>query len=214
MVPPRFRPALAQAPLTQGFDLGARAARTDRGRTRGWWPASALLVRDPREATAADHRAASARSAVAEPWTPQRDLLASDGDATRFRRRGRERRPRAVCASATTSRAGGPIPAPSSRRPTASATARPATSAPRPSRTSSATTPARSTIGDAIPLPAAGGIEPEDIEAARRDAPRGVSHPGARRHRRPTTPQPPSAVPTCSVRRQPSAGPAAGTRCS
>ena len=48
--------------------------------------------------------------------------------------------------------------------------------------------------------------------AARRAA--GLPHAGARRHRRPTTPRPPSAAPTCSARPPRSAGPAAGTPCS
>ena len=41
-IPARFRPALASAPLTQGFDLASELAC--RSRRRGWWPASSLLA--------------------------------------------------------------------------------------------------------------------------------------------------------------------------
>ena len=121
-------------------------------------------------------------SARTTTGSPRRDLLASAERATRLRRRDRERRRARACASATTIHGRRPgSTAPRSRRPIASATAPPAMSAPRPSRTSSAT---RNGVfaRHAIRCAAAGGIDPEDIEAARRDAPAGLPHAGARRH--------------------------------
>ena len=86
-IPPRFRPALGSAPLTQGFDLAAEldiplpnAEQDD----SGWLPASALLVRNPYDALPQVTELTGKLGEVAGAWTPRRDLLGSSGDATDF----------------------------------------------------------------------------------------------------------------------------------
>ena len=83
-VPPplRYRPSLRQSPLTHGFDfepLLAVAPNVD----EGWWSAAAFRALDARQA--------GPRIALLgkldthqEHWFPQRDLLASDDEATDF----------------------------------------------------------------------------------------------------------------------------------
>ncbi|HEY2926805.1 putative baseplate assembly protein, partial [Piscinibacter sp.] len=82
-IPVRFRPALANAPLTQGFDLATelRVAPTP---DEGWWSATALIARDPHDALPRVSELKGQLGSVASAWTPRRDLLASDGDATDF----------------------------------------------------------------------------------------------------------------------------------
>ena len=105
-----------------------------------------------------------------EPWTPQLDLLGSDGDAARVRRRGRARRRRRCCASATASTAAGPstgtafdgdLPRRQRRRRQRRRAARSPTSSRRDGVV----------LGVTNPLPAGGGIDPEPADAIRRDAP-------------------------------------------
>jgi hypothetical protein len=85
-IPVRFRPALANAPLTQGFDLERelRIAPTQPTQDEGWWPASALIVRDPHDALPLVTDLQSELNTVIDHWSVRRDLLASDGDATDF----------------------------------------------------------------------------------------------------------------------------------
>ena len=181
-MPPRFRPALAQAPLTQGFDLGALLAVPIERRQAVVAGQRAARPR-PARRHAAHRRARPATLGIAASrWTPQRDLLASARRRARFRRRDRGRRPRAAALRRRRARPAARPRTPRSPRPIASATAPPAMSAPRRSPTSSAPSAACSTAVR-NPMPAAGGVDPEDIEAARRDAPAGVPHPGARGHR-------------------------------
>ena len=167
----RFRPALASAPLTQGFDLAARSARC-RSREDEALVAGERVARSrSARRLAADHRA-EGRARVRRRPTGPRAATCSPATATpptsSWRRRTTASR---CCVSATTCTASGPIDGHRVHaRPTASATALPAMSAPRRSPTSSATSRACSTRCT-NPMPAAGGIDPEDIEAARRDAP-------------------------------------------
>ena len=86
-IPSRFRPALSRAPLTQGFDLAAEIAiplpQNDQEDT-GWWSANALLARDPHEALPRVTNLIGTLGTATRSWTPRRDLLASDGDAADF----------------------------------------------------------------------------------------------------------------------------------
>src|SRR5262249_2151186 len=76
-IPARFRPALANAPLTQGFDLEKELSIASL-QDEGWRPASALLIRDPHDALPRITELKSELESVPTFWTPQRDLLASD----------------------------------------------------------------------------------------------------------------------------------------
>jgi len=165
-IPPRFRPALSSAPLTQGFDLAAELAipLPSNDQDEGWRPASALLVRDPHDALP---RTTELKSDL--DWSLRRDLFASDGDATdfvvetendgiallRFGDDVHGRRPDPGTAFTATYRVGNGT----------SGNVGAASIAHIVSNVSG--------VFDAItnPMPAAGGIDPEDIEAARRDAP-------------------------------------------
>jgi hypothetical protein len=168
MVPPRFRPALAQAPLTFGFDLAALLG-VPIGEDTAWWPASSLVAIDPRAATARIASLTGTLGAVIEHWTVRQDLLASAHDAAdftveveddgrarlRFGEDERGKRPAPGTDFVAAYRVGNGI--------------------------------AGNVGGEAIahlvtvasgtfqavrnPLPAAGGVDPEGIEAARRDAP-------------------------------------------
>ena len=166
-IPVRFRPALKRAPLAHGFDLQKDLA-VPRSNEDGWWPASALLARDPREALPLITRLEGTLGSVTTLWTPRRDLLASDGDATdfvveadddgrvmlRFGDDDHGRRPNRDTTFIATYRIGN----------------------------GSAGNVGADTIAHIVsatgafenvtnPMPAAGGIDAEDLEAARRDAP-------------------------------------------
>ncbi len=170
-VPPRFRPVLAQAPLAHGFDLAALLA-VPIGDDQAWWPASSLLAIDPRTATpriASLTGTADLPGALPEPWTPQRDLLASAADATdfvveidddanarlRFGDDVQGQRPDIGTRFAATYRVGN---GPAGNVGTEAI-----------AHIVSATSGVFTKVFN--PMPAAGGVSPEDIEAARRDAP-------------------------------------------
>ncbi len=72
MIPPRFRPQLGEAPVTQ-------AGSFDR-----MHPVSNALVQDPAEALPAVQLESTDLVGDAAPWNPQRDLLNSDGAANEF----------------------------------------------------------------------------------------------------------------------------------
>jgi hypothetical protein len=168
VVPPRYRPALAQSPLTHGFDLAALLA-VPMADDEAWWPASSLMAIAPREATPRIVSLTGTLVAVAEPWTPRRDLLESANDAAdvvveieddgtarlRFGDDANGRRPDPGTSFAVTYRVGngavGNVGA---------------------DAITHIVTPLIGTF-DAVrnPMPAAGGVEPEDIESVRRDAP-------------------------------------------
>jgi predicted phage baseplate assembly protein len=167
-IPARFRPALESAPLTQGFDL-ASELRVALTQDEGWRPASALLVRDPHDALPLVTELRGEIESVASNWTARRDLLASDGDATdfvvetendgiallRFGDDVHGRRPDPGTAFTATYRVGNG----SSGNVGADTIAHIVSNV--------------SGVFDAVtnPMPALGGIDPEDVDAARRDAP-------------------------------------------
>lgn len=168
MVPPRFRPALAAAPLAHGFaiaDLLAVPVEPD----TAFWPASSLLAIDPRTATPRIARLTGILGTVQDDWFVQRDLLASQSGSTdfvaeiedggrarlRFGNDERGKRPDPGTSFAITYRVGNG---------TAGNVGSEAIS-------HVASTAAGFVTSVRNPMPAAGGVEPEDIEAVRRDAP-------------------------------------------
>jgi hypothetical protein len=166
-IPVRFRPALDSAPLTHGFDLAKDLAvplAAD-----DWWSATSLIARSPQDALPDIADLTGQLGAVTTHWTPLRDLLASDGDATDFvvetENDGRAllrfgddehgRRPDAGTSFTVTYRVGNGVQG-----------------------NVGADSIAHLVINVAgvftsvtNPLPAAGGVDPEAIDAARRDAP-------------------------------------------
>lgn len=167
-IPIRFQPALKQFPVTQGFDLAADL-RLPMSQVEDWFPASALVVRDPHHALPQIADLQGDLNGVISHWTPQHDLLASDNDATdfvvetendglallRFGDGMHGRRPKENTEFTAAYRVGngavGNVGA----------------------GTIFHIVSKVSGVFEAVtnPLPAAGGIDPEDIEAARRDAP-------------------------------------------
>ena len=167
-LPPRFRPVLAQAPLTHGFDLAALLA-VPVASDGAWWPASSLTVIDPRAASPRIAKLTGKLLAISEDWTAQRDLLASAADAAdftvevgddararlRFGDDASGKRPDVATAFKATYRVGNGV----SGNVGAEGLAHLVSSA--------------NGTYDAVrnPLAASGGVDAEDIEAARRDAP-------------------------------------------
>jgi uncharacterized phage protein gp47/JayE len=167
-VPVRFRPALENVPLARSFDL-ANELRVAPGEDQDWWPATALIHRDPHRALPALTRLEGQLGTVTSVWTARRDLLASDGGAAdvvvetendglarlRFGDDVHGRRPDTGTAFTVTYRTGngteGNVGA---------------------DAIAHLVSPVAG-VFEAVtnPMPAAGGIDPEDLEAARRDAP-------------------------------------------
>ncbi len=168
VVPPRFRPSLDNLPLSHGFDLTQLLA-VPISADEAWWPASSLLAIDPRGATPLVARLAGTLGPVTELWTPRRDLLASADDATDFvveiESSGRARlrfgdddhgkRPDSGTSFVATYRCGNGIAGNVGAEAIAHIV----------SVANGVFTLVRN------PLAAAGGVEPEDIEVVRRDAP-------------------------------------------
>jgi len=166
-IPVRFRPALNKAPVSRGFNLEADLA-VPLTSDEGWWSASALIAREPHDALPLISELQGELGLVTTRWTPRRDLLASDGDAAdfvvetendgravlRFGDDDHGRRPNPGTEFTVMYRIGSG----------ASANVGADTIAHIVSSTGVFTKVAN-------PMPAAGGIDPEDIEAARRDAP-------------------------------------------
>lgn len=179
-VPLRYRPTLAEAPLTHGFDLAALLEPLPGDpRGRAFWPARLLLPLPAREAVP---RLALSElpGGVRDAWQPQPDLLASRAADTHFvvetehDRRARlrfgddahGRRPEAGTVFEARYRIGnggaGNVGAESIAHLVLDPALYAAPDVP----------PDASQIDGVVhPLPAAGGVEPEDVEAARRDAP-------------------------------------------
>jgi len=168
VVPPRYRPALSAEPLTHGFDI-ADLLTLPIVAEDAWWPASTLLSIDPRSATPRIASLKSTLGAVTDFWTPRRDLMASAADATDFvveiENNGRARirfgddergkRPDPDTVFVATYRIGNGV----AGNVGAEAIAH-------------IVSTANGMFTDLYnPMPAAGGVAPEDIEAARRDAP-------------------------------------------
>jgi hypothetical protein len=78
-VPARFRPALANSPLTQSFDLGA-LLDAPVGKDTPWWAASAFALLSPRDATPAIVDLTGQVAGTTEHWLPRRDLIDSAGN--------------------------------------------------------------------------------------------------------------------------------------
>jgi hypothetical protein len=168
MVPPRFRPALSQAPLTFGFDLAALLA-VPIGADTPWWPASSLLAIGPREATPRILSLTGTLGSVIEAWTPRPDLLASADDATDFAVEI-EDDGRAQLRFGDDSRGKRPDPGTSfvaAYRIGNGALGN--VGAEAIAHIVSTTSGTFNLVSN--PMPAAGGVEPEEIEAVRRDAP-------------------------------------------
>jgi hypothetical protein len=166
-IPVRFRPSLKETPLSRGFDLAADLA-VPLSDDEGWWSASALIKREAYTALPLITRLAGQLGTVTDAWTPRGDLLGSDGAATdvvvetendgrvllRFGDDDHGRRPNPGTAFTATYRVGNG----------SSGNVGADTIAHIVSDTGVFTSVTN-------PMPAAGGIDPEDIEAARRDAP-------------------------------------------
>jgi len=166
MVPPRYRPALAEAPLAHGFDIDTLLPIAA---DRPFWPASSLLQIDPRAATPRISELTGTLGENSDDWTVRRDLMSSQAGATdfvaeiedggrarlRFGNDERGKRPDPGTAFTATYRVGnGAI-----GNVGAEAIAHVASAA------------AGFVSHVRNPLPAAGGVDPEDIEIVRRDAP-------------------------------------------
>lgn len=179
-VPLRYRPALAESPLTHGFDLAALLNPLPADAAgHPFWPARLLLPLPAREAVP---RIALTvvPGGVRDEWQPQHDLLASraadmhfvvetEHDRRAFLRFGDDahgRRPNANTAFQARYRVGngsaGNVGAQSIAHLVLDASLYAAPEVP----------PDPSQIAGVVnPLPAAGGVDPENVEAARRDAP-------------------------------------------
>ncbi|MFO1161121.1 MAG: putative baseplate assembly protein [Reyranellaceae bacterium] len=168
VVPPRFRPSLDDLPLSHGFDLATLLA-VPISADGAWWPASSLLAIDPRSATPLIGRLAGTLGPVTELWTPRRDLLSSADDATdfvveiensgcarlRFGDDDHGKRPDPGTSFVATYRCGNGLAGNVGSEAIAHIV----------SVTNGVFTVVRN------PLAAAGGIEPEDMDVVRRDAP-------------------------------------------
>ena len=162
--PLRYRPAVRESPLTHGFDLDALLTTSQ----SVWWSAAALTALDARDA-GPRITLHSRLDAQEDHWNPQRDLLGSSGSATdftvevqddgvarlRFGDDTHGRRPKERTTFDATYRAGNG----SVGNVGAGAIAH------------LVMTPAIELVAVDNPLPAFGGTDPEDVEAARRDAP-------------------------------------------
>ena len=166
-VPLRFRPALQNTPLTHGFDL-AELLSVPIAEDEPWWPASSLLSIAAATATPRITMTGTFGSIV-DSWLARRDVLASTASDTHFvveiEDSGRARlrfgddtngkRPDPGTHFVTTYRVGNGVSGNVGAEAIASVV--------------SASAGVFQTIRN--PLPAAGGVEPEDIEVVRRDAP-------------------------------------------
>ena len=85
-LPLRYRPQLAAAPLTWGFDLAAMLAARSTGSPASppLWPASGLLALPARAAGPRITLAGTSAAGVASTWRPQPDLLASNNSDPHF----------------------------------------------------------------------------------------------------------------------------------
>ena len=168
-IPVRYQPLLANAPLTQGYDLAHDMAFLP-GDEEHWWSASAILLRDPQEALPSGCELHDAQWPITPPWKPRRDLLASSATDTHFvvetendgvarLRFGDDamhgKRPNANTRFTASYRVGNGA----------------AGNVGADTIAHIVTTNSGVFLSITNPMPAAGGIDPEDVEAARRDAP-------------------------------------------
>jgi hypothetical protein len=166
-LPLRYRPLLEHAPLTHDFDLDVLLAVGLPG-SDDWSTAGALRRLDPRQARPRIALAGDLHGQI-DGWTVQKDLLGSgpsirdftvevqnDGRARlRFGDGRFGRRPEKDTSFSATYRVGNGVAGNVGARAIAHLV----------------TTPALAIAEIFNPIPAFGGIDPEDIEAARRDAP-------------------------------------------
>jgi hypothetical protein len=167
-VPLRYQPTLRDLPLTHGFRL-AELLVPPAGAPQDFWSAAALRALDPRDAMPQVLKLSGEFNGQADDWSVRRDLLGSDGSARdyvveiqddgrarlRFGDDRHGRRPEPLTAFTATYRIGngtsGNVGGESIRHVLLGGSA---------------------PIGAVSnPLPAFGGIDAEDIEAARRNAP-------------------------------------------
>jgi hypothetical protein len=182
-VPVRYRPQLAQGPLTWGFDLAALTAALPSPEPAAppMWPASQLLDLPVRAAMPRITLASTSPAGVAATWLPQADLLASaagdphfvvetehDRSSTlRFGDDQAGQRPNPGTAFGADYRIGNGAAGNVGAGALVHLVLDGALYADAPGSLPDAS----SFIAIANPLPAAGGVEPEDVDAARRDAP-------------------------------------------
>ncbi|MGY1409190.1 putative baseplate assembly protein [Luteimonas sp. A611] len=180
-VPVRYRPWLAQLPVTQGFELAGLLATPPGSEQAPFWPASQLLALDARHALAQIVLREEDEEAQSPPWTARHDLLGSDATAPHFvveaEHDGRTRlrfgddrhgeRPNAGTRFHAHYRIGNGVAGNIGAEALAHLVFDPALYADDPS----ALPDPASIVGIGNPMPAAGGTAPEDVEAARRDAP-------------------------------------------
>jgi hypothetical protein len=166
-LPLRYRPLLEHAPLTHGFELDVLLSKGPPG-SDDWWTASALRLLDARDARARIALVGDLHGQL-DDWAVQKDLLGSDGsirdftvevqDDGRTRLRfgdGRYgRRPEPDTIFSATYRVGNGAAGNVGARAIAHLVM----------------TPALAVDEIYNPIPAFGGIDAEDVEAARRDAP-------------------------------------------
>ena len=166
--PLRYRPLLAQAPLTHGFDLATLLA-VPLTADEAWWSAAAFTALGPKDANPLIASLTGTLGTHSGPWNVQRDLLASDGGATDFVAEVRDdgqaqlrfgddthgRRPDDGTKFAASYRVGNGAAGNVGAEAVAHLVIAPALAI------------------DSLtnPLPAFGGVDSEDIEVARRDAP-------------------------------------------
>lgn len=167
--PLRYRPMLRSVPLTHGFKL-AELLTPPADAPQTFWSAAALRALHARDAVPQIALSAGDEPGQDDPWTAHRDLLGSDGQANDFvveiqddgRARLRfgddhhGRRPNPDTIFRTIYRTGNGVTGNVGAEAIAHVILHPLL--------------AIETISN--PLPAFGGIDAEDIEAARRDAPR------------------------------------------
>jgi hypothetical protein len=180
-VPVRYAPTLAQAPLTQGFDLAELLAAQPSAAGDGTaWPAS-LLLELPARSAMPQARLRSSFGTLSQTWTAVNDLLGSTGDAPRFvvetEHDGRSRlrfgddrngqRPNPATAFNALYRVGNGSSGNVGAQAIAHLVLDPALYADDPASFPDA----GSVTGITNPTPAAGGVDPEEVNAARRDAP-------------------------------------------
>jgi predicted phage baseplate assembly protein len=165
--PLRYRPLLAAVPLTHGF-VFAELLAAPSDAPAAWWSAAALRALVPREAMP-QIELQRTDTTPRETWTVQRDLLGSNADAAdfvaevqddgrarlRFGDDAHGRRPNEGASLDAVYRVGNGVAGNVGAKSIAHLLIAPALA-----------------IDEIFnPLPAFGGVDPEDIEAARRDAP-------------------------------------------
>jgi hypothetical protein len=166
--PPRYRPLLTEVPLTHGFDFASLLVPPVDA-PQDFWSAAALRALDARDAVPQLEPVTGELDDESDEWFVQRDLLASDEQAPDFAIEVRDDgRAQLRFGDGTHGR----IPAEHTHF---TATYRKGNGAVgnvgAEAITHAALAPALAIEAITNPLPAFGGVDAEDIEVARRDAP-------------------------------------------